>query len=89
MPVRMSYQPPRIFLAGIHLAEGCKRHWEGPRVRMTGQRYPGTNLFTIKPKTAEVLLGSLTLLLSALAPLPNSLLLCQHMCLLGKLISKC
>ena len=56
------------------------------RARMTARDNLETNPITIKPKTEPhgraVLRGSLTLLLSTWAPLPNSLLLCQHMCLL-------
>ena len=52
------------------------------------------NPITIKPKTVSHMveqssLDSLTLLLFAWAPLYNSFLLCQHMRLLGRFISKC
>ena len=41
----------------------------------------------LEPRGKEVLLSSLTLLFSTWVPLPNSLLLCQHECLLGQFIS--
>ena len=74
-PVHMSYQPPRILLAGIHLGwvVACATR---PWVRMIGQRQPRNWSHHHKTQDCEpcgraVLLGSLTLLISTQAPLPN------------------
>ena len=62
-------------LASI-LAEQCRRPQEAPWVRMIGQRQPGNSSHHHKtrrcaPRGRAVLLGSLTLLLSTQASLPN------------------
>ena len=67
--------PPRISLAGSVVAERHTPHREGPWVRMIGQRRPGDESHRHKTRDCEprgraVLLGSLTLALSARRPFP-------------------
>ena len=72
-PVQMSYQPPRIHLSGIHL--GATR--KDPESERLARDNPEANPITIKPgcepHSRAVLLGSLTLLLSAQVPLSNNI----------------
>ena len=67
---------PESFSPDSILAEQCTRHQEGPCVGMIGQKQPGNSPHHHKtrdcePRSREVLLGSLTLRLSAQAPLRN------------------
>ena len=69
-------------------------HHQGPRVRMTGQGQPGSKSHhketrDLEPRGRAALLGSLTPLLSTLAPLSNKVSFCQPVCLLAQFISKC
>ena len=81
-----------LWLVSI-LAEQCMCHQEGllsqngwpKKKKRLAKDNPETNPITIKPETAShkphgttVLLGSLTLLISAPVCFSNSLLLCQH-----------
>ena len=64
------------FLPESVLTKQCTQHKEGPWVTMIVQRQPGNLFHNHKTWDCEqhdrpVLLGSLTLLLSSLAPLPN------------------
>ena len=90
----MSYHLPEPFPLASNLAEQCVHHQEGPCVRVIDQRKPENESLHHKtrdyePRSRAVLLGSLTLLLSARVPSPESLLLCEHMCLLGQFTSDC
>ena len=72
----VSYHLPEPFSLESILPEQCVHHQEGSRVRMIGQRQPGSlphhhKTQDGKPCDLAVLLGSLSLLLSARAPLPN------------------
>ena len=63
-------------------------------VRMTGQGQPGSESHheetrDLEPRGRAALLGSLTPLLSTLAPLSNKVSFCQPVCLLAQFISKC
>ena len=72
----MSYHLPEPFSLESILPEQCVDHQEGSRVRMIGQRQPGSlphhhKTQDCKPHDLAVLLGSLSLLLSTRVPLPN------------------
>ena len=94
MPVSMSDRPPRT-LTGTTLAERCMSHQEGPWVRTTGHRQLGNYSHLHKAQDCKLhgraaVLGSLTLLRSTRVPFPIkslALSVCQHVCLLGRLIS--
>ena len=79
----MSDHLPESFSLASILAEQGKHHLEGLRVRMIGLRQPRNqshhHKIIIEPHGRAVLLGSFTLLLSALAPFPKkSLALSAH-----------
>ena len=90
----MSYHLSEPFPLASNLAEQCVHHQEGPCVRVIVQRKPDNEsphhrTWDYEPRSRAVLLGSLTLLLSARVPSPESLSLCEHVCLLGQCISDC
>ena len=75
-PVHMSYQPPRILLAGIHLCRVMhaplgstvsQNDWPETTQKLTHHR----KTQDCEPRGRAVLLGSLTWLLSTRVPLPN------------------
>ena len=74
--LHVSYHVPEAFLLTSTLAEQCMHHQEGPWVRMISQRQPGHQFHQHKTLDCEsrgrvVLPGSLTILASAWAFLPN------------------
>ena len=74
--LHVSYHVPEAFLLTSTLAEQCMHHQEGPWVRMISQRQSGNQFHQHKTLDCEsrgrvVLPGSLTILASAWAFLPN------------------
>lgn len=90
-PVHMSYQPPRNpgwNPSWLNNESATRKDLES---KVLARDNPGTNPITIKTwdcKPCGKGVSLFLILLSAQVPLPNSLLLCQHMCLLRLLISK-
>ena len=83
---------PETVMPESIMAERCACHQGGPWVR-PGMSQTRWLLMTMKPQTVgsgrEALLGSLTAALHLGPTSLSSLLLCQHMCLLGQFISNC